>query len=611
MRAIRAGFLWAAGQKHRQYTPRIAASAALAAALAACGGGSDSSSPPDPLQPYREQAVQWTECDPTIVGVRSAKLDELWALAGERLRCAMVRAPLDWAHPERGDVFISVMRLAAASPDKRRGALLFNPGGPGIDGLKQTFTLLKAFAQSNPDSPQGAMQLRLLGEYDSVGLSPRGTGASTRLQCATNELMRPIDTSAAHWDTPANLANAEYNGRKQAQACLKNPITPFINTDATARDMDLLRSLLGEKKLNYVGYSYGTWLGAWYAGLFPEKVGRMVLDSAVDFSGTLEQGVFGGQPSARQYLLDHLLVPYAARHADTFHLGATTDEVLALVTGLEPKVQQLLVARLTNLGYGPDDADQYLGTISAAHGLNILLKDTPQPINPDTAANALKHYVFDPANAERDANIRQQAQELLYAYTNTWLRPQPGNVELDTSQSVLTAIHCNDTPAITDPTAWAGWIRSLAQRAPLFAPGNIPFHACAFWGGPKVQKPGLEPLKPLELLFLQSQYDTATHTPGADHFFSQLPAARRIYVQASYKHGLYPYGDSCVDPAVTSYLLGESPTQRETVCQGHPLALDMPPQRRAPAVPTYRNPQQAHKLIDEFKRGLLPSKLKP
>ena len=378
MRAIRAGFLWAAGQKHRQYTPRIAASAALAAALAACGGGSDSSSPPDPLQPYREQAVQWTECDPTIVGVRSAKLDELWALAGERLRCAMVRAPLDWAHPERGDVFISVMRLAAASPDKRRGALLFNPGGPGIDGLKQTFTLLKAFAQSNPDSPQGAMQLRLLGEYDSVGFSPRGTGASTRLQCATNELMRPIDTSAAHWDTPANLANAEYNGRKQAQACLKNPITPFINTDATARDMDLLRSLLGEK-------SSTTWAiptaPGWVRGM-PVcflKSGPHGAGQRRRFQWHAGARRFGGQPSARQYLLDHLLVPYAARHSETFHLGATTDEVLALVTGLEPKVQQLLVVRLTNLGYGPDDADQYLGTISAAHGLNILLRTRPSP----------------------------------------------------------------------------------------------------------------------------------------------------------------------------------------------------------------------------------------
>ena len=594
----------------------IALSAALAATLSACGGGSGSSDgsgpPPDPLRQYREQTVQWTECDPTIVGARDAKLDELWALAGDRLRCSFVRAPLDWANPERGDVVLSMMRLAAATPDKRRGALLFNPGGPGEDGLKYSLKLLKAFAQSNPDSPQGAMQLRLLNEYDAVGFSPRGTGASTRLQCSTNELDRPVDTSAAHWDTPENLDNVHYNGRKTAEACLKNPITPYINTDATARDMDLLRGLLGEEKLNYLGYSYGTWLGAWYASLFPEKVGRMVLDSSTDFTSTLEQSMQAGQPPTRQYLLDHILAPYAARHADYFQLGASADEVRAAVTGLEPKVQQLLVASLSSLGYVRMDADEYLGTISAARGLDGLLKATPDPTDMEAVANALGQHVFDPANQERDRLVRSAAHSLLRNYAATWIQPTPTSLALTAAQSVQTSVRCNDTPAATDLVAWTGWLRGLAQHAPLFTPGLLPFHACAFWGGPKVAKPGTEPLKPLDILFVQSQYDTATYTEGANRFFAQLPAAHRVYVSGDYQHGVYPYNDSCVDPAVTRYLLGESPAQREAVCQGHPLELDRAAraandgQPAAYVPPTYTDPKKARELIDEFKRGLIP-----
>ena len=359
-----------------QRTARLAAAVALAAGLAACGGG-NSSSPPDPLQPYRTQAVQWAECDTSILGPRSPKLETLWALAGERLRCAMVRAPLDWSNPGRGDVTLAVMRLAAGTPSKRRGALLFNPGGPGEDGLGNALTLLDAFALGNPDSPLGAQQLRLLAEYDMVGFSPRGMGASTQLHCATNELKRFVDYSPAGWDAPDNLANTHYNGRKTAEACQKNPLTPYINTDATARDMDLLRGLLGDDKLNYVGYSYGTWLGAWYASLFPERVGRMVLDSALDFDTTIEKSLLHSQPPARQRLFDEVMVPYAVRHPDVFRLGATEAEVRAIMPRLHPRVQAVLAEFLSGLGYRRVDAMAYLGHIAAAQGLDMVLQSVP------------------------------------------------------------------------------------------------------------------------------------------------------------------------------------------------------------------------------------------
>ena len=596
-----------------QRTARLAAAVALAAGLAACGGG-NSSSPPDPLQPYRTQAVQWTECDASILGPRSPKLETLWALAGERLRCAMVRAPLDWSNPGHGDVTLAVMRLAAGTPSKRRGALLFNPGGPGNDGLGNALTLLDAFALGNPDSPLGAQQLRLLAEYDMVGFSPRGMGASTRLHCATNELERFVDFSPAGWDAPDNLANTHYNGRKTAEACQKNPLTPYINTDATARDMDLLRGLLGDDKLNYVGYSYGTWLGAWYASLFPERVGRMVLDSALDFDTTIEKSLLHSQPPARQRLFDEVMVPYAVRHPDVFRLGATEAEVRTIMPRLHPRVQAVLAEFLSGLGYRRVDAMAYLGHIAAAQGLDMVLQSVPDAADDSAVRHALAQQVFHPTNPSQDTQVRAVAWRLYEKYRSNWLVPQPQNIEANGAGGI--AIRCNDTPAITDLAQWTTTVRGLAQQAPMYFGGLMVLNACAFWGGPSVSKPSPAAMRQLPVLFVQTQYDAATNTDGANAFFAQLPGARRVYVTRDFQHGVFPYDDSCVDPQVTAYLLGETPAQRETVCPGKPLEGEgeATAQKAQPAdgtPPTYTDPEKARALIDEFKRSLVPSSLRP
>ncbi len=592
---------------------RLAAAVALAASLAACGG-SGNGSPPDPLQKYRTQAVQWAECDATIIGPRSPKLDALWALAGERLRCAQVSAPLDWADPGRGDITLAVMRLAAGTPPKRRGALLFNPGGPGGDGLDNALRLLGAFALSDPDSPQGAQQLRLLAEYDMVGFSPRGLGASTRLHCATNELERFVDYSPAGWDTPANLANAHYNGRKTAEACGKNPLTPYINTDATARDLDLLRGLLGDDRLNYLGYSYGTWLGAWYASLFPEKVGRMVLDSALDFGTTLEKSLLHSQPPARQRLFDEVMVPYAVRHPNFFRLGATGDEVRAVMPRLHPRVQAVLAESLSGLGYNRADAMAYLGHIAAARGLDAALQSVPDAADASAVRNALAQQVFDPDSSQHDALLHEAAWTLYGRYRTTWLAPEAHSIQVDGAAGV--AIRCNDTPAITDLAQWTATVRGAAQQAPMYFGGLLALNACAFWGGPSVHKPSPAAMQQLPVLFVQTQYDAATNTDGANTFFAQLPGARRVYVTGDFQHGVYPYADGCVDPQVTAYLLGEAPAQRETVCPGKPLEGEdqAAAQKAQPAdgtAPVYTDPEKARALIDEFKRSLVPPSLRP
>lgn len=584
---------------------RWLAAMALAAALAACGGGSSS---PDPLNEYRTQAVQWVECDPTILGMPIDGLD-IQPPAG-RLQCAQVRAPMDWSEPQRGDVSLAVMRMAAGRPEARRGVLFFNPGGPGMDGLSMTLHLWAAFADSNPASSQGAQQLRLLDEYDMVGFSPRGVGASTRLSCATNELTRFVDFSAAGWDTLENIANAHYNGRKQSEACARNPLTPYINTDATVRDMDLLRGLLGDEKLNYLGYSYGTWLGAWYASLFPEKVGRMVLDSATDFSASMEQ-MLHGQPPARQRLFDEVLAPYAARHPGFFRLGATEAEVRAVMPRLAPRVQAVLAEALSGLGYFRSSAAEYLGHVAAAQALDAALLSVPNAADADAVQGALALHPFAPGDEPHDAQLRETAWKLYDNYRNTWLEPKAQSVRLDNATGV--AVRCNDTPSTTDPAEWIAKVRDMARQAPMYFGGLLQMDACAFWGGPSVRKPDPAAMQQLPVLFVQSQYDAATNTDDANRFFAQLPGARRVYVAGDFQHGVYPYSDACVDPKVTAHLLGESPAPRETTCQGQPLqgeeptADAMPKAKAADSTPpVYKNPEKARALIDRFKRGLVP-----
>ncbi len=134
--------------------------------------------------------------------------------------------------------------------------MVFNPGGPGGDDLSNALHLFDAFLGSKPLDQLGGMQLRLLDEYDMIGFSPRGLGTSTRFNCGSNEFLHLIDNST-DGAKPENLAKRDYNSQKIAQACKKNPLASFINSNATAQDMDVLRSILGDEKLNYLGYSYG------------------------------------------------------------------------------------------------------------------------------------------------------------------------------------------------------------------------------------------------------------------------------------------------------------------------------------------------------------------
>lgn len=242
----------------------IASAAALALLLAGCGSA-ETGVDPAPIssessseQQARnfvalyKQNIDWTACDDAdgLDDGTAEALDEAGIDVGG-ITCAFVEAPFDWEDPaNRATIELSVVHIPATGKSPR-GTLLGNPGGPGATGVD--FMLGMAMSPGFED---------VVADYDLLGFDPRGIGRST-----------PIDCDGAGSEIPT----------VQLGECIaKNPLTHTMGTSQVARDMELLRHLSGDSEFNYIGYSYGTMLGATYTTLFPERAGRMVLDSAED-----------------------------------------------------------------------------------------------------------------------------------------------------------------------------------------------------------------------------------------------------------------------------------------------------------------------------------------
>ncbi|MET0839997.1 MAG: alpha/beta hydrolase, partial [Marmoricola sp.] len=235
---------------------------------------------PPELAPFYEQELDWKDC-------------------GDN-ECTRLEVPLDYADPDGETIELAVLRVPATRRDQRVGQLMVNPGGPGGSAVEYASSGALTFGST------------LSRYFDIVGMDPRGVAQSTPLECGDTEQTDEYLSSDPDPDTPAEVTEYERINRAYGDTCLRRSgdLTRHMSTVEVAKDMDVLRAALGETKVDYLGASYGTLIGATYADLFPDHVRRMVLDGAVDPSLSNEElsvGQARGFETALDAYLDYCI----------------------------------------------------------------------------------------------------------------------------------------------------------------------------------------------------------------------------------------------------------------------------------------------------------------
>jgi pimeloyl-ACP methyl ester carboxylesterase len=483
-----------------------------------------------------DQDVAWGPCEKLSTDPETDQL--LHAVKG--LACATVTVPRDWHRPGDGNtITLRVSKTATSTPGPdRQGIALVNPGGPGGSGLAWG----AAMAVRSPE---------LAAAYDFIGFDPRGVGASTPLSCSYQ-----ID--------PANT-DPNVQTRAVVRGCrTMTPLAPYITTEQTAYDMDFLRALLGERQTSYVGYSYGTWLGTWYATTFPSRVHRMLLDSSTDVSEPSLQKTWDLQTRSRDRAFQNQFLPYVARHDDTYHLG-TDPQAIRRQFEQYGGNRGLYGKLITALILIPAMYDNEIYPL-AAEVLQGFIADQGQigGGDPDDAAVAAFRKLVDRAPAT--------------GADRTFLNRARTRAEQETRQAnaVFEAVRCQDGQWNQSLAHWRLNQRDLDRDytfiAPLSRNGDETLYpACAFWPT-RNRMPLPNPRTFPKVLVVQSEMDAATAYEGAHDTARYLPGARMISVDNEGSHGVFPYLTTCVDDPVISYFRkGSIPAAKYTACPALPL----------------------------------------
>uniref|UniRef100_UPI002FDC1C6E alpha/beta fold hydrolase n=1 Tax=Streptomyces sp. IBSBF 2394 TaxID=2903532 RepID=UPI002FDC1C6E len=330
----------------------------LASSLAACaptgrdgdrhGDTGGATTDAQALTSLRNQSPAWKDC-PAPAPVQGGGEAPGALPDGTRWQCATLRTPLDWKNPSGESMDLALIRArAAGDPDERIGSLLFNFGGPGGSGVATLPGLASDYE-------------KLRTRYDLVSFDPRGVGGSGGVRCLDAGLPseEEIDNTPDDGGDETN-ALVRFN-RETAAACERNSgdVLPYVGTTQAAQDMDLMRQVLGDEKLHYFGISYGTELGGVYAHLFPEHVGRAVLDGVVDPTHDLMEEALA-QAGGFQLAFEHFAA-WCARQGCT--LGDDAEDIVDLVVGLEAALDD---TPLTTPDDGELDGDGLVDAISGA-----------------------------------------------------------------------------------------------------------------------------------------------------------------------------------------------------------------------------------------------------
>ncbi len=462
------------------------------------------------LEPFYSQVLEWERC-------------------GDRLGCATATAPLDWENPGDGEIELALVRHAATG--SRLGSLLVNPGGPGGSGYEFV-----------ADSLDYAVGQPLQERYDVVGFDPRGVGRSSAVACYDAEQMDeylygivPAERGSDAWIAAVGAAAADFGS-----ACSERTgeLLGEVDTVSAARDLDLLRAVLGDDRLNYLGYSYGTFLGATYAELYPDKVGRLVLDGAID-------------PSASD-------------------AEVTEAQAVGFEQALRAYVEDCLSGTECPFSGSVDAAMAEVGRLLASVDESPLRGSDGRMVGADTLLTAIIYPLYSP---ESWPYLSDMLESVMFGDADPALsfadgyngRDEDGTYR-DNSTEAFRAINCLDYTYQSDVGVMREKAAAVAEAAPVIGPyfgfGDL---SCVNWPyqgereRAEIHATGAAPI-----LVIGTTGDPATPYDWAVALAEQLESG----VLVSYDgegHTAYNKSNSCVNEAVESYLI------EGTVPDGDPL----------------------------------------
>jgi pimeloyl-ACP methyl ester carboxylesterase len=460
-----------------------------------------SSEPPDAsLATFYAQTLDWKICP-------SGK-DE----------CATLTVPLDYQHPEGETIELAVLKVPAGDQGARIGSMVVDPGGPG--------------ASATSYASDGSWGKPLSEHYDIVGMDPRGTGRSEPIDCLSDQDMDTYLAGDPDPDTPDEVADFQAESEKFGQGCETKAgnIAAHVSTIEAARDMDVLRSALGEAKLTYFGASYGTELGATYAEFFPDKAGRLVLDGAVDPTLTLQQSIEtqakGFETALRSY------VQHCVDGGDCF-LGDTVDEGMRQIQTLLSDLDQQPLSTQLEDGQQLTEGLAFYGVGAALYSRDTwtyLDQGLHQALQGDGTVLVLLAWAY--AHRNPDGSY---ADNILEAFPTISCLDDPSFVPFDQVEKYVPELE-KASPTFGRTFAWgmtacAGFTnRSTETPRPLHAAGAPP------------------------IVVIGTTRDPATPFSEAVALADQLESGVLISRDGD-GHTGYASGNDCVDNAVESYLV--------------------------------------------------------
>jgi pimeloyl-ACP methyl ester carboxylesterase len=455
----------------------------------------------------------------------------VWTDCGEGFQCTTIDVPLDYSDPGRRSISIALNRLQVKDPTKKIGSLLVNPGGPGASGLE--------YARS----ARYIVTDEILARFDIVGFDPRGVGASTEVRCLNDREQDEVLALDQSPDNNVEIEAAVVAAKLLANRCEQNAgdLIGFLGSADVARDMDIIRAVVGDDRLYYLGKSYGTYLGTIYADLFPKKVGRLVLDGAID-------------PTVSER-------------------DANLTQAKGFEKALNAFINHCVKFKDCSLGRDPKAARQKILTLLADVDRKPLKSDDGRQVTQSLTLIGIVSSLYDQEygwpileEALRDAFAGDGS--ILLALSDEYVeRDRKGHYRTN-SNDISYIVTCLDrTSDITVDQSKADQI-AFAKVAPVFGPflawSLLP---CDYWVPEARPYPAPIAAKgAAPILVVGTLRDPATPYAWAQGLAEQLESGRLLSWDGD-GHTAYMRGSTCVDRAVDRYLISGSLPELSTVCK--------------------------------------------